>query len=63
MTKGRLDILVNNAGIVTGLDITAVTVEAWQQLMSINLLGDDAGLSDGDRADARQPRRFGRIHY
>ena len=24
---------------MTGLDITAVTVEAWQQLMSINLLG------------------------
>jgi len=37
--SGKLDILVNNAGIVTGLDITAVTVEAWQQLMSINLLG------------------------
>jgi len=37
--SGQLDILVNNAGIVTGLDITAVTVEAWQQLMSINLLG------------------------
>ena len=36
---GQLDILVNNAGVVTGLDITAVTVEAWQQLMSINLLG------------------------
>ena len=36
---GRLNILVNNAGIVTGLDITSVTVEAWQQLMSINLLG------------------------
>ena len=37
--SGQLDILVNNAGIVTGLDITAVTVEDWQQLMSINLLG------------------------
>ena len=37
--EGRLDILVNNAGIVTGLDITAVTVDAWQQLMNINLLG------------------------
>ena len=36
---GQLDILVNNAGVVAGLDITAVTVEAWQQLMSINLLG------------------------
>ena len=36
---GQLDILVNNAGVVTGLDITAVTVEAWQQLMNINLLG------------------------
>lgn len=35
----QLDILVNNAGIVTGLDITAVTVDAWQQLMNINLLG------------------------
>ena len=31
--------MVNNAGVVTGLDITAVTVEAWQQLMSINLMG------------------------
>ena len=37
--SGQLDILVNNAGIVTGLDITAVTVEAWQQLMSINRWG------------------------
>ena len=37
--KVQLDILVNNAGVVTGLDITAVTVEAWQQLMSINLMG------------------------
>ena len=37
--EGRLDILVNNAGVVTGLDITAVTVDAWQLLMSINLLG------------------------
>ena len=36
---GRLDILVNNAGVVAGLDITAVTVDAWQQLMNINLLG------------------------
>ena len=36
---GRLDILVNNAGIVSSLDITAVTVEAWQRLMSINLTG------------------------
>ena len=36
---GQLDILVNNAGVVTGLDITVVTVEAWQQLMKINLWG------------------------
>ena len=36
---GRLDTLVNNAGIVSSLDITAVTVEAWQRLMSINLTG------------------------
>ena len=36
---GQLDIMVNNAGIVSNLDITAVTVEAWQQLMNINLLG------------------------
>ena len=36
---GRLDILVITAGVVPGLDITAVTVEAWQQLKSINLLG------------------------
>ena len=35
----QLDILVNNAGIVSGLDITTVTVEVWQQLMSINLMG------------------------
>ena len=35
----QLDILVNNAGIVSGLDITAVTVEAWQRLMNINLMG------------------------
>ena len=37
--KVQLDIMVNNAGVVTGLDITAVTVEAWQRLMSINLMG------------------------
>ena len=36
---GQLDIMVNNAGIVSNLDITAVTVEAWQRLMNINLLG------------------------
>jgi 3(or 17)beta-hydroxysteroid dehydrogenase len=36
---GRLDVMVNNAGIVSNLDITAVTVEAWQRLMSINLTG------------------------
>lgn len=35
----RLDVMVNNAGVVSSLDITAVTVEAWQRLMSINLLG------------------------
>ncbi len=35
----QLDILVNNAGIVSGLDITTVTVAVWQQLMSINLMG------------------------
>ncbi len=37
--SGQLDIMVNNAGIVSNLDITTVTVEAWQQLMNINLLG------------------------
>ena len=31
--------MVNNAGIVSNLDITTVTIEAWQQLMSINLDG------------------------
>ena len=36
---GRLDVMVNNAGIVSNLDITTVTIEAWQQLMSINLDG------------------------
>ena len=36
---GRLDIMVNNAGIVSNLDITAVTVEAWQGLMNVNLTG------------------------
>ncbi|MDG2461446.1 MAG: SDR family oxidoreductase [Luminiphilus sp.] len=35
----QLDILVNNAGIVSNLDITQVTVEAWQRLMGINLTG------------------------
>ena len=35
----RLDVMVNNAGVVSSLDITAVTVAAWQHLMSINLLG------------------------
>ena len=36
---GQLDIMVNNAGVVSNLDITSVTVDAWQQLMNINLLG------------------------
>ncbi len=36
---GQLDIMVNNAGVISNLDITAVTVKAWQQLMDINLLG------------------------
>ena len=36
---GRLDVMVNNAGIVSNLDITTVTIEAWRQLMSINLDG------------------------
>ena len=39
----RLDVMVNNAGVVSSLDITAVTVEAWQHLMSINLLGVKLG--------------------
>ena len=37
--SGQLDIMVNNAGVVSGLDITAVSVEVWQRLMSINLTG------------------------
>lgn len=36
---GQLDVVVNNAGVVSNLDITAVTVEAWQHLMGINLTG------------------------
>ena len=36
---GQLDVAVNNAGVVSNLDITAVTVEAWQHLMGINLTG------------------------
>jgi len=36
---GRVDILHNNAGIGHGGDIEATTVEDWQQVIGVNLLG------------------------
>jgi len=36
---GRVDILHNNAGIGHGGDIEAITVEDWQRVIGVNLLG------------------------
>ncbi|BBY01446.1 hypothetical protein MSEO_19450 [Mycobacterium seoulense] len=36
---GRVDILHNNAGIGHGADIDATTVEDWQRVIGVNLLG------------------------
>ncbi len=36
---GGLDLLVNNAGIATGGRIDVVTLEEWQEVIDINLLG------------------------
>jgi NAD(P)-dependent dehydrogenase (short-subunit alcohol dehydrogenase family) len=36
---GRLDILVNNAGIYPACPIAKMTVEAWDQVMAVNLRG------------------------
>ncbi|HUO36497.1 MAG TPA: SDR family NAD(P)-dependent oxidoreductase [Mycobacterium sp.] len=38
-TDGRVDILHNNAGIGHGGDIEATTVEDWQRVIGVNLLG------------------------
>lgn len=36
-TWGRLDILVNNAGIVRHMPIQEMTIEAWDEVMNVNL--------------------------
>jgi NADP-dependent 3-hydroxy acid dehydrogenase YdfG len=36
---GGLDVLVNNAGIAGGGRVDVCTVEEWQQLVDVNLLG------------------------
>jgi NAD(P)-dependent dehydrogenase (short-subunit alcohol dehydrogenase family) len=36
---GGLDVLVNNAGIATGGRIDVVTIEEWQRVIDVNLLG------------------------
>jgi 3alpha(or 20beta)-hydroxysteroid dehydrogenase len=41
---GRLDILVNNAGIIHVANIADETLEAWNQLLSVNLTGAFLGL-------------------
>jgi NAD(P)-dependent dehydrogenase (short-subunit alcohol dehydrogenase family) len=38
-TEGRVDILHNNAGIGHGGNIEAITVEDWQRVIGVNLLG------------------------
>jgi len=40
---GRLDILVNNAGIISNEAIDAVTIEAWNRAIAINLTGPMLG--------------------
>jgi 3(or 17)beta-hydroxysteroid dehydrogenase len=40
---GKLDILVNNAGIVQLADIEATTLDAWRDLMAVNLDGTFLG--------------------
>lgn len=55
----HLDVMVNNAGVVSSLDITAVTVEAWQYLMSINLLGVMLGCQTAIALMRRNPGSTG----
>jgi NAD(P)-dependent dehydrogenase (short-subunit alcohol dehydrogenase family) len=39
MLFGRLDVLVNNAGIGSGAPVTEMTLEAWNQLLAVNMTG------------------------
>lgn len=41
---GRLDILVNNAGIIHVTEIVEESVQAWNQLLAVNLTGAFLGL-------------------
>ncbi|MBW7883339.1 MAG: glucose 1-dehydrogenase [Caldilineaceae bacterium] len=34
---GRLDVLVNNAAITAGVDLDEMTMEAWRQVLAVNL--------------------------
>lgn len=54
---GGLDIMVNNAGIGTSADITNLTDEEWQKVISINL----SGVFYGVRAASRVMKEGGSI--
>jgi 3alpha(or 20beta)-hydroxysteroid dehydrogenase len=42
--KGRITTLVNNAGIINRLGIVETSVENWQRVMNVNLLGPFLGM-------------------
>ena len=54
---GGLDIMVNNAGIGTSADITNLTDEEWQKVISINL----SGVFYGARAASKVMKKGGSI--
>lgn len=54
---GGLDVMVNNAGIGTSADITNLTDEEWQKVISINL----SGVFYGARAASKVMKKGGSI--
>jgi len=42
--KGRLDVLVNNAGIINRTTIASTSVDAWDQLLKVNLTSAFIGI-------------------
>ena len=52
---GRLDILINNAGIRKYEKVDEASAESWNEILSVNLIGDAAR----DALDPRMKRREG----
>ncbi len=50
---GRIDILVNSAGLIDVAPTVEASVERWQQLIQVNLLGNDVLLPCRCPSDAR----------